>query len=506
MEICIKLTIDTNDLLQLDFLQWFSKCNNNKEHNKIKEALLTGYFITENAINDYYKAKFETELKNVCDNDVVLKIKSIENEKQEITLKYSEDISLYENKINNLRKVNEELQTTIDTITYQHKQHNDKMKKEIEDYFELKRQKELSLITLEKETICNHLQYKIDSLIEEINTLKDEHQKRSGEIIKNITNKYEIETKLLYEKNDVIIKQLEYFKTLSENKDNQLRDAFKNETKDKILQLEKILQQKETEIATLKTCNFVKGATGENIIINLLREYYPKNIIQHTGKIAHEGDIQMINSFDETLIVIESKYKQSIDKNDVDKFCRDISTVSQKQTSTQCIGGLFVSLLTRNIPGKGDAYFEMIGNIPVMYVGFSGLDEFTIYFKKYVDMFIELCRFYLNQGVQKSNIDEVLEEMNFYFNLLIKNKTRIEDFKTSCLTKINKFVCDIETDNKVILNRLEDMLKKNNSLKFKNMNACERCGEIFSNKRLLTKHVKSCGENIINSSQLFNNV
>jgi hypothetical protein len=65
------------------------------------------------------------------------------------------------------------------------------------------------------------------------------------------------------------------------------------------------------------------------------------------------------------------------------------------------------------------------------------------------------------------------------------------------LTKINKFVCDIETDNKVILNRLEDMLKKNNSLKFKNMNACERCGEIFSNKRLLTKHVKTCGENII---------
>jgi hypothetical protein len=111
-------------------------------------------------------------------------------------------------------------------------------------------------------------------------------------------------------------------------------------------------------------------------------------------------------------------------------------------------------------------------------------------------MFNELCKFYLQQGVQKSSIDDVLEEMNFYFNLLIKNKTRIEDFKSTCLTKINKFVCDIETDNKVILNRLEDMLKKNNSLKFKNMNACERCGEIFSNKRLLTKHVKTCGQHV----------
>lgn len=496
MEISINLNFDTNHKLEFEFLQWYSNCNKKKDFNKIKEALLTGYFITENGINEYYKVKFETELKDVCDNDVLCKIKNIENEKNAITLKYNEDISLYETKVNTLQKLNEQLQSTIDNITNQHKEHNDKIKQDVENYCELRRQKEVSLITLEKDTICKNLQYEIDCLVKEISTLKDNQQERNNEIIQNIINKHDVEKRLLYEKNDVVMKQLEYFKSLSENKDNQLKDAFKNETKDKILQLEKMLQQKETEIATLKTCNFVKGATGENIIINLLREYYPKHIIQHTGKTAHEGDIQMIDSFDENLIVIESKYKQSIDKNDVDKFCRDVSTVSQKETSRRCIGGLFISLLTRNIPGKGDAYFEMIGNIPVMYIGFSGLDEFNIYFKKYLDMFNELCRFYLSQGVQKSNIDEVLEEMNFYFNLLIKNKTRIEDFKTNCLLKINKFICDIETDNKVILNRLEGMLKKNNSLKFKNMNACERCGEIFSNKRLLTKHVRTCGENI----------
>lgn len=498
MDICINLTIDTNHKIELDFLQWFSKCHKNKQYDRIKDAFLTGYFINENSINEYYKVKYETELKNVCDNDIVCRIKHIENEKEEITLKYNEDITFLEHKVDNLKKLNEELKSSLDNVTTQNKQHNDKVRQEIEEYFELKRQKEISLIALEKETICKNLQYKIDCLVEETNRLRDQQKERHNEIIQNIINKHEIETKLLYEKNDDIMKQLEYFKCLSEDKDVQLRDAFKNETKERLLQLEKVLQQKDTEISTLKTCNFVKGATGENIISNLLREYYPKNIIQHTGKTAHEGDIQMINSHNETLIVIESKYKQSIDKNDVDKFCRDVSTVSQKATSTQCIGGLFVSLLTRNIPGKGDAYFEMIGNIPVMYIGFSSLDEFNIYFKKYVDMFNELCSFYLNQGVQKSNIDEVLEEMNFYFNLLIKNKTRIEDFKTSCLTKINKFVCDIETDNKVILNRLEDMLKKNNSLKFKNLNACERCGEIFSNKRLLTKHVKTCGESVTN--------
>jgi hypothetical protein len=493
MDICINISVDTSNKLELEFSNWLSKC---KDKTKLKDAVLTGYFIVEHSIDEYYKLKFEKELRDVCDNDVLCKITNIENEKKELSMKYNEELILMESKLSNFKRLNEELTTTINNMNIYHKDNNDKMKQEIEDYFELKRQKELSLIRMEKETICKDLQYKINSLVTELDTIKQSQEERNNELIRNVIQKHEIERKSLQDKNEAMTQQLQYFKNLSENKDIQLRDAFTNETKDKVLHLEKVLQQRETEIATLKTCNFVKGATGENVIINLLREYYPKNIIQHTGKTAHEGDIQMIDTNDDSLIVIESKYKQSIDKNDVDKFCRDVSTVSQKDTSTTCIGGLFVSLLTRNIPGKGDAYFEMIGNVPVMYIGFSGVDEFNIYFKKYLDMFNELCKFHLQQGVQKSSIDDVLEEMNFYFNLLIKNKTRIEDFKSSCLTKINKFVCDIETDNKVILNRLEDMLKKNNSLKFKNLNACERCGEIFSNKRLLTKHVKTCGQNI----------
>jgi hypothetical protein len=53
MDICINLTIDTNHQLEFEFLQWYSKCNDKNEYNRIKDALLTGYFITENGINEY---------------------------------------------------------------------------------------------------------------------------------------------------------------------------------------------------------------------------------------------------------------------------------------------------------------------------------------------------------------------------------------------------------------------------------------------------------------------
>lgn len=496
MELSIKVVLDSSHQIDCDFLKWYTECQKTHQENKIKDAILTGYFITNQGIHEYYKLKFEKELQDICEKDLLNKITQIEIEKKDIINKHKEDLSLYEAKINNIKKINDELVNTIDSLNARFKTEKDATIKELESYYETKKQKEISLLEIEKNTICNNLEYQIINLKNEILTLKQTQQERQNDIINTITQKHEAEKQSLCDKNIMIEQQLHYFKSLSEQKDNQLQDAFKSETKDKILQLEKTIQQKETEIVTLKTCNFVKGATGENAIINMLREYYPKHTIHHTGKTAHEGDIQVIDNTDNSLIVIESKYKQNIDRNDVEKFCRDVSIVCQKEGTINCVGGLFVSLLTRNIPTKGDAYFEMIGNVPVMYVGFSNLDEFNIYFKKYFDMFNEVCKFYQQQGIQKSSVDEVLEEMNFYFNLLIKNKTRIEDFKNNCLSKINKFITDIETDNKVILARLEDVLRRNNNLKYKNLNTCERCGEIFSNKRLLTKHVKTCGETI----------
>jgi hypothetical protein len=475
MDVTLTISIDVRNPHEASLLRWLTELDDGLDRRvkegRIKEALLIGYFALENGVNEYYKHMYESSLKDVCEKDLLLKMDSVQKEKEALMVEY-------ERKLSSFMRINEDLQARVEWLSNE----GSRLKDEAVKYYEDKMEKQKALNDVESEAKRKELESLVSRLTSDLEALKQQDGVMYKTEIEMLRAQYVDEKK-----------ETAYFKKLVEEKDMMLRDAFKNETKDKLVSLEAIIQQKDAELATLKTCNFVKGMTGESLLMNFFKEQYPKMMVQHTGKTAHEGDIQLVDVAQDTLIVVESKYKQQIDKNDVDKFCRDVSGVSQKDVSTVCVGGLFVSLLTRNIPGKGDAYFEMIGNVPVMYVGFSSVEEFSVYFKKYVDLFMELCKFYRLQGAQKSSVDEVLDEVNFYFNMLIKNKTRIEDFRTNCLTKLTKFVTDIETDNKLILGRVEGLLKKNNSLKYENVHCCERCGEVFSNKRLHTKHIKACG-------------
>jgi hypothetical protein len=139
-------------------------------------------------------------------------------------------------------------------------------------------------------------------------------------------------------------------------------------------------------------------------------------------------------------------------------------------------------------------------------VGFSSVDEFNVYFGRYFEMFNEMSRFWMSAcggNNKQSSLEQLMDELNFYFGILVKNKTRVEDFKANCLTKINKFVGDIETDNKVILDRFEGILKKNNSMKnislrggssTQAVHVCDKCGGKFEGKRMLNKHAKTCNQ------------
>lgn len=470
MEVSIKIQCDLNNDVEKSFVQWLHSPQVYEEQQRLKDAVLIGYYITVNGIHAFYKNYFETDFKSICEAELA----KLEREKQDfensVKYQFEQDKLMFERRIELLRYEKEQLE-----------QHSQDEVKRTASFYEQRYQGEMQLLKIEHQSTLRELQSKFDVASHELATMREQECVAESQLLE----------------------QINYLKSMLQEKDAQLRDAYTSEKKDRIQTLESLIQQKEAEIHSLKSCNYVKGNLGEQTIMHALREYYPRHDIKHTGKTACEGDIQMTDTQDNTLVLIESKYKQTIDKNDIDKFCRDVSAVRDKQTSTPCVGGVFVSLLTKNIPGKGDVYMDIIGGIPVLYIGFRNVEDFSAVFRKYMDMFLTLTKFHASQGVKESTLDEILNEINFYFNLIQKNKTRVEDFKKSTLSKLTKFIGDIENDTKVLENRMEELLRKNNCLKYETASAsaivttshvCAMCHLTFPNKRQLTMHTKQCSQ------------
>lgn len=483
MSTTVSIIFDSNDKLEQEFLRWYQ---NNNINDMLKHFLLTGYFINVYGLGEYYKEFIQTNVDSLHQEHIFRLTNDKDRIEQELRTQINKLQEEHDNLLLKLHQQQKELmeQACVD---------KDKMAKELEEYFHMKSQREIELQHITNNCEITLLQKKLENALNELNDVKSSQSKSYDKTLNDLKERYEGQVMSLKNMINKTEEQVEYFKSVIEEKDHLLSNAYKSETKDKLAVLEGVIIQKEAEIKTLKSCNFVKGFTGENLILSFLRENYPTCEAIHTGKIGHEADIQFIDSKTESMIVIESKYKQCITKDDVDKFCRDVSSVSMKNGTNKCVGGLFISLLTNNIPSKGNAHFEIIGNTPCLYLGFTSHDDFGVYFKRFFDIFMALCSFHKSQGLERSSTDEFLDELNFYFNLMIKNKTRIDDFKNNCLGKITKFVLDIESDNRAVIKRIEDILRKNNALRFNSSLMCERCSEVFSNKRLLDKHCKSCG-------------
>jgi len=110
--------------------------------------------------------------------------------------------------------------------------------------------------------------------------------------------------------------------------------------------------------------NTEKGNYGEHFIHNFLIDKFSNSSIIDTHKDSAKGDI--LFSFDNIKLLIESKNVQSIKKDDTDKFFRDI----QLQASKNIINSaLLISLNDTNlINGIRNFHFEIKFNIPIIMI------------------------------------------------------------------------------------------------------------------------------------------
>jgi hypothetical protein len=132
-----------------------------------------------------------------------------------------------------------------------------------------------------------------------------------------------------------------------------------------------------------KGTNHGKGRIGERTLAQLLRARFTSYEVCEKGTVDHSQDVWM-HLPGGRMLAFESKHKLHVTKLDIDKFYRDIDAMPS------CVGAMFVSLVSPNIPGKSSFCVEVYKSVPVMFIGFESLEECERYFPSYASVLVSL--------------------------------------------------------------------------------------------------------------------
>lgn len=299
---------------------------------------------------------------------------------------------------------------------------------------------------------------------------------------RRIENKYILDIERKNLTIDHLSTLLEAAKINTVTLEKKLTDLMENIYSDSVQQLKDAIKQKDIEISCLKSTNTVKGQIGEKMIIDCLKNIFNDVEVNHTGMKAHVCDVHMTFQNNKK-IVFESKFKGNIEKRDVDKFYRDIEGLPK-----DVIGGVFVSLMSRNIPNKGCINFEITNDSkrPIMYVAYKDENEFYMHFPHHIMMFTKLCDIYMENSDDTTDVNNMIDEIKFIYDIIGKNKKRFEDFKTKFL----KFYSDMDDENDILFKRIDNILKRvpNQKIAKKKMFICSQCSFTCCTKKTLNVH------------------
>jgi hypothetical protein len=234
------------------------------------------------------------------------------------------------------------------------------------------------------------------------------------------------------------------------------------------------------EIGLLKKSNMGKGNKGEALIVNSLKSVFPQYLYEDTSKEKQTGDLHMVMEGGQR-VVFESKYKETITKQDIEKFYRDVSYL--QDTHSKVVGGVFVSMMTKNIPGIGEFKVEVREGVPLLFLGFEDEDDFARWFTIYVRIVIELAHHH-TQG-DALCLQDLVTKIRPFVNQVKCLKTSVEKMRTVHLHQLNGAVIDMEKNIGKLFQEITEILKGHDESE-----TCLVCGLSFPNKRSLGGHMK----------------
>ena len=236
----------------------------------------------------------------------------------------------------------------------------------------------------------------------------------------------------------------------------------------------------EQEIAIMKKTNIAKGNKGEHLTITYLRSQFKSYEFFDCSKEKHSCDIHMVCS-NKDFIAIECKYKDVVIKQDVDKFYNDLDRmVSAKMT---CVGGLFISMCSKNIPHIGDTKIEFYKNVPVIFIGFVDETEFENWCSQYVVLLLELISYQKQSSQSQEHINDVLKSLVPILDSIKKLKTNVEKLKTTC-SSFHTQLSDMDIE-------IKDMFEKMSVILKAEKHKCDVCGLEYKTKTGLLNHKKT---------------
>ena len=256
---------------------------------------------------------------------------------------------------------------------------------------------------------------------EECDKIIDLHNKKNNE---------------LKEQNDLYFKQIEFLnkkiveisKYNDENKYNNINQNIDTLNKKMSNYFEKIFKD-----------NTAKGIFGEDFIQNYLADKFSNSQIINCTKETASGDILFI--YDELKLLIESKNVQTLKKEDIDKFYRDIEVRSAKNDINSA---LLVSLHDTNlINGHRIFHFEIKNNIPIIMIS----NVFNN--NEYIKMAIILINNLIKKNIIKNDNYENDEEKN---NVIINT--------INTLFESTKKQINLLENDKILISKLQESYNK----------------------------------------------
>jgi hypothetical protein len=290
--------------------------------------------------------KYQTHVKQLKDSALNDKKEITQNFKEHHLLQTATMNSLHEKEINTLRN-----RTQNDTLTERAK-FRQEIERLLNELDTLKKERN-GIIEIERKRIHDELhgsyQIGIDKQTEQVQYFQNEISELKKEHHAGIQQEK---------------------KRISDDLHQSYQLAIKQQA-DQINHLQTDMKQKEQGLHNLdgimkyyQSCdNSTKGAKGENRVQEIIKEYYKNCSIQDTSGTPHSGDLLLTLQNIDLRCLIEVKNKKIVTETDINKFIHDIS---ECKNNINC--ALFISLITDNIPSKGNFYLEIRNNMPVIYI------------------------------------------------------------------------------------------------------------------------------------------